>query len=156
MLQLETLAVRFQSPLPNRDVVRTPITTHVTLPNLRRFIFRGVSAYSEGLLSRLTTPLLSLLEIIFFNQLTYTVTNLLEYMRRSENLHFNALRLNLTKGGIILTAKRRLGGGGRPFRMLIGNKYLDWQVASVVQIFDVFGPLLSTVEKLTLGYEVHD
>ncbi|KAI0247360.1 hypothetical protein BJV78DRAFT_1157242 [Lactifluus subvellereus] len=160
MLRLETLAVRFQTPLPNREVVRQlsriPITTHVTLPSLRRFIFRGVNAYSEGLLARLTTPLLGILEIIFYNQLTYTVTNLFQYMRRSENLNFSALRLNLTTGGIVLTAKRRPGGGDCPFRMLIGNKHFDWQVASAVQIFDGFGPLLSTVEKLTLGYEVHD
>jgi hypothetical protein len=160
MLQLETLVVRFKSPLPDRDVVRqllrTPITTRLTLPNLRRFIFKGVNAYLEGLLAHLTTPLLSILEIVLFTRLTYTVTNLVEFMRTSENLNFRALRLNLTTGSIIMTAKRRPGGGGCPFRMLIGNKHLDWQVASAVQIFNGFQPLLSSVEKLILGYEEHD
>jgi hypothetical protein len=47
--QLEMLLIRFLFPqaVPNRDVERevmhTPITTHVTLPDLRRFRFQGVS-----------------------------------------------------------------------------------------------------------------
>ena len=49
MPQLETLDVAFTFPVPNRDVERqlthTPITTHITLPNLRLFVFQGVSAY---------------------------------------------------------------------------------------------------------------
>jgi hypothetical protein len=49
MPQLESLEIAFTFPVPNRAVQRqltqTPITTHITLPNLRRFGFRGVSAY---------------------------------------------------------------------------------------------------------------
>ena len=41
--QLEMLLIHFLSPVPNRgvggQVIRTPITTHVTLPNLRCFRF---------------------------------------------------------------------------------------------------------------------
>jgi hypothetical protein len=77
MPQLETLFIQFQSPLPNRDVktqlLDTPITMHITLPNLRRFLFKGVSAYLEGLLARISTPVLSTLGIWFFNHLTFTV-----------------------------------------------------------------------------------
>ena len=43
MLQLESLAIYFSFPIPNRDVERqlalTPITTHTTLPNLLVFWF---------------------------------------------------------------------------------------------------------------------
>jgi hypothetical protein len=60
MLQLESLEIAFLFPVPNRDVerqlTRTPITTHITLPNLRMFWFRGVSAYLEAVLCRITTP----------------------------------------------------------------------------------------------------
>jgi hypothetical protein len=51
MPHLETLMIAILSPVPNRDVerqpVHIPITTHITLPNLRRFEFRGVSAYID-------------------------------------------------------------------------------------------------------------
>jgi hypothetical protein len=43
MPQLEGLGIMFDSPLPNRDIVRqsldTPIMAHVTLPNLLEFVF---------------------------------------------------------------------------------------------------------------------
>src|SRR5260370_32965266 len=52
MPQLEMLLILFHSPVPNRDVkrqlMRTPIMTNVTLPNLRTLVFQSVSAYSEA------------------------------------------------------------------------------------------------------------
>ena len=55
--QLEILEIGFHSPPPNRDVDRqllaTPIMPHITLPNLRVFLFKGVSACLEGLLRQI-------------------------------------------------------------------------------------------------------
>ncbi len=49
MPQLERLVIDFSFPVPNHDVERqlthTPITAHITLPNLRIFWFRGVNAF---------------------------------------------------------------------------------------------------------------
>ena len=47
MLQLESLEIQFLFPqiLPNRDVERQLLDTPITLPNLRKFFFKGVSAY---------------------------------------------------------------------------------------------------------------
>jgi len=80
MPQLEILGIAFHSPLPNRDVKRqllhTPITTHITLPNLRWFGSTGTTAYLEALLPQMTTPLLEKLQIRFFNELTLSVPHL--------------------------------------------------------------------------------
>src|SRR5258708_1973516 len=89
MPQLETLLFGFLFPVHNRDVerqlTRTPIMTHVTLPNLREFIFQGSSAYMEAVVRRITTPLLEKLEIVFFNQLTfYHSTSLAIYEHNRE------------------------------------------------------------------------
>jgi hypothetical protein len=160
MPQLETLVVRFRSPVPNsqvsREFFRTPTTIRVTLPNLRHLVFKGVNVYLEGLLPQLTTPRLRTLEVTFFNNLTYAVARLLQFMRTLESLRFLALRLNFTRNGITLTAKHRADGIFSPFRMLIDCRHLDWQVASAVQVFNGLAPLLSIVEKLTLGYDEHD
>jgi len=55
MPQLEALGITFRSPVRNldvkRDLLRRPPMTHVTLPNLGLFWFKGASAYLEALLS---------------------------------------------------------------------------------------------------------
>jgi hypothetical protein len=84
MPQLENLAIVFSFPVPNHDVERqlthTPITTHITLPNLRLFWFRGVSAYLEAVVCRITTPRLERLRIQFFKQLTFSVPRLPQFV----------------------------------------------------------------------------
>jgi hypothetical protein len=93
MPQLEILLIAFFFAVPNRDVerqlMRTPIMTHVTLPNLRVFAFRAVSAYSEAVLSRITTPHLEDFHIRYPKQLTFSVPELLQFMGRTENLRFD-------------------------------------------------------------------
>ena len=49
---------------------RTSIMTHVTLPNLRTFVFQAVIVYSEAVFSRITA-----------------VPPLLQFMGRTENPH---------------------------------------------------------------------
>ncbi|KAI0274445.1 hypothetical protein BGY98DRAFT_1098980 [Russula aff. rugulosa BPL654] len=89
MPQLENLEICITFPVPNRDVERqlthTPITTFITLPNLRLFRFRGVSAYLEAVLCRITTPRLERLQIRLFKQLTFSVPRLHQFMITIEN-----------------------------------------------------------------------
>ena len=60
MPQLETLFFGFFFPIPNRDLerqlARTPIMTVVALPNLRRFVLRGVGSYLDAIVHRITAP----------------------------------------------------------------------------------------------------
>jgi hypothetical protein len=92
MPQLEMLSVYFKFSIPNRDVERQlahmPIIAPVTLPNLRHFEFCGVSSYLETVVHRLTTPRLNKLQITFFNQLTFSVPCLLQFIETAENLSF--------------------------------------------------------------------
>ena len=70
MPQLETLVVNFEFPVSDHDiesrVTTTPITTPITLPNLRLFWFRGVCAYLEAFVHQITTPRLERLLIRIF------------------------------------------------------------------------------------------
>jgi len=87
--QLKTLGIGFRYPIPKRDVERqissTPVMAHVTLPNLRWFGFKGTCAYLEALLPRITTPVLEKFQIIFFNQLTFSVPHLQQFMGTTPN-----------------------------------------------------------------------
>jgi hypothetical protein len=156
MPQLVSLMIGFRSSTPNRDVVRqalnTPIMTHVTLPNLRWFSFRGVSAYLEDLLARISAPVLSTLQLRFFNQPTYTVPHLLQFMQTSENLTFNAVNLAFDGDLVQVVASPHQNEGKRPLWLQIMCRHLNWQVASAAQIIGTLSPLLSVVEELKLSH----
>ena len=95
--QLENLKMIFLFPVPNRNVERqpihTPITTHITLPNLRLFWFGGVGAYMEAVVCRITAPRLENLKIQLFKQLTFSVFRLLQFMNTTENLRFDGAKI---------------------------------------------------------------
>ena len=160
MPQLEILVIFFHFAVPNRDVERqlrrAPIMTHVTLPGLRAFAFRAVSAYSEAALSRITTPRLEIFQIWYPKQLTFSVPQLLQFMGRIENLRFDRaefifygerafVRVNPPETNMSVAA----------FCINVGCWQLDWQLSSVVQIFHALNPIFSTVEHLTLVHHVH-
>jgi hypothetical protein len=159
MPHLEHLSITFHSPLPNRDVERqlldTPVTMHITLPNLRSFSFKGVSAYLEGLLAPISAPVLCALQIHLFSQLTFTVPRLLQFMDdTSATLNFSTVQLAFNNDSVLLAAPH---GGQRshPFLLQIMCRHLDWQVSSAAQILTSLQPLLSAVERLTLSDQEH-
>ncbi|KAH9976441.1 hypothetical protein BGW80DRAFT_918068 [Lactifluus volemus] len=144
MSQLATLRIHFHSPHPNRDV-ETPEVTNVMLPNLQVFSYRGVSAYLEGL-ARIRAPTLKVLDVQLFNQLTFTVPWLLEFMRASEFLRFSAVKITFDGDSLGLMAGPDSSWQQRSLRLQIMCKQLDWQVASTVQTSIQF-PLNSLVWK---------
>jgi hypothetical protein len=157
MPQLECLNIAFTFPVPNRDVERqlthTPITTHITLPNLRLFWFRGVSAYLEAILCRITTPRLETLNIRLFKQLTFSVPRLTQFTNATENLRsYNAEILFKDEYANLRMSFRE--ANTYPFVVEV-DCHLDWQVSSVIQISNSLRQVFSTVEHLTLRHELH-
>ena len=157
MPQLETLAIFFFFPVPNREVerqlTRTPI---ITLPNLRVLDFRGVSAYLEALVHRITTPRLERLFIIFFNQLTFSVPRLMQFMNTTENLRFDSAIFRFYDERVYVEVYPP--GAAKMKAALVINVrcwHLDWQVSSAAQISNSLGHLFSVVEHLTLEHEEH-
>ena len=135
LTQLERLEIGFLSPIPSRELERqllhTPITTHITLSNLRWFDFRGISAYLESLLPQTITPRLGDLRVRFFNQfLFYHQAAAVRVYPPIENASAN-------------------------YYLEVTCEHLDWQVSSVAQIFNVLRALFSDVIDLTLGYKKH-
>ena len=158
MPQLETLEIAFTFPVPNRDVERqlthTPITTHITLPNLRLFWFRGVSAYLEAIVCRITTPRLESLHIRLFEQLTFSIPRLVQFMNTAENFRFdNATIMFQDKGIQVRMYFREADTYAFVFR--VDCRQFDWQASSVTQICNALSQVFSTVEHLTFRHEVH-
>ena len=137
MPQLEILMIFFNFAVPNRDVerqlVRKPITTHATLPNLHAFGHKAVSTYSEVVLSRITAPRLENLQIGYVNQLTFSVPQLLQFMRRTENLRFDHAEFSFSSGQVFVNVNCPGTKSEMPmaaFSIYVNCLHIDWQVSS--------------------------
>jgi len=160
---LEQLEIGFISAAPNSEIEtqlsHTPITIQATLPNLRRFRFWGNSGYLDTLLPYMTTPLLQILSVHFFNQFTFSVPRLLQFMMTTEYLRFSCATLLFYNEGVWMNLDNP-PVGARPARLACFNariscRHLDWQVSSIAQIFNDLHPLLSSVADLILDYREH-
>ncbi|KAF8493693.1 hypothetical protein F5888DRAFT_1806016 [Russula emetica] len=158
MPQLESLDIVFTFPVPNRDVERQlthmPITTHITLPNLRLFWFRGVSAYLKAVVCRITTPRLESLQIGLFKQLTFSVPHLPQFMIATENLRFDNAVIKFKDKQVNVLAFFR-EADTYAFGVAVDCWHLDWQVFSMAQISNALSQVFSAAEHLTLEHEVH-
>ena len=160
MPQLECLCITFDFPVPNRDVERqlahAPITTHITLPNLRLFWFRGASAYLEAVVCRITAPRLERLYIRFFKQLSFSIPRVLQFMNSTENLRFDDAKIMVQDKQIFLEMfLRDADPVTYNFRVRVDCWHLDWQVSSIAQISNGLSQVCSSVESLTFEHEVH-
>ena len=158
MPQLENLMIAFAFPVPNRDVKRqlthTPITTHITLPNLRLFWFRGVSAYLEAVICRMTTPRLENMQIRLFKQLTFSVPRLSQFMDTTENIRFDEAVIMFQEKQIHVGMSFR-EANTYSFVITVHCWHLDWQISSVAQICNALSQVFSAVERLTLRHYAH-
>jgi hypothetical protein len=160
---LKQLEIGFISAIPNSEIKshqsHTPITIQVTLPNLRRFTFSGISSYLEILLPHMATPLLQVLNVNFCNQLSFSVPRLLQFMITTEHLRFIHARLLFHYEGVFMVLDNRFAGTGptrwSSFHTSINCRHLDWQASSITQILNDLCPLFSSVADLTLDYREH-
>jgi hypothetical protein len=159
MPQLEALLIRFLFPVPNRDVERqlmpTPITPHLTLPNLRWFVFRGVSAFLEGVARQITTPRLEKLDVEFFKQLTFSNPRLLQFLNTTENFRFDNATLEFSRDEVHVKMYPLAGAVMQAVSIHVHCCHLDWQVSSVAQIFNSLSLIFATVEHLILKHMAH-
>ena len=162
MPQLETLTIYFEFPIPSRDLERkfthAPTIAPVTLPNLRHFVFHGVSTYLEALVHRITTPRLKKLRIELFSQLTFSVPRLLYLMNTAEDLRFHSANLSFVDGKVEVAIYPRGDIGNiemYTFVIVVLCWHLDWQVSSVAQISNSLNQLFSVVENLNLIHNEH-
>jgi hypothetical protein len=153
MPQLETLTIFFESPAPERQLMYMPNTTHVTLPNLRTFIFQGDSDYMEAVLHRITTPRLEKFGIQFFNQLTFSVPRLIQFLNTTEN-RFDSSEIKFSGDEVHMRVYRE-EGETCTVSISVFCWHLDLQVSLVNQFFDSRSQISPAVEHLTLEHEKH-
>jgi hypothetical protein len=157
MPQLETLMITFLFTVPDSDLetrsTHTPTTTHITLPNLRWFWFRGVSAYLEAVVPQIATPRLEKLEIFLFEQPMFSVPRLVQFMKATENLKFRVAKIHFSDEQFDVEVYPREDAETYALHLGVICWPFERQVSSVAQIFNASSQILSAVEHLTLEQE---
>jgi hypothetical protein len=150
MPQLEALKIHFRSPPPNGDVEKqvsnTPVTAHPLL-HLHTLSFRGISDYLQGIITRISAPHVSTLNIHFFNQaIAFNIPWLLQF---TESLLFRVIKLDFKDEAFTLIADPYRS---RPLCVQVICRRFDWQVSYAIEILGSLSPILSAVEKLALSH----
>ena len=152
MPNLEFLVIEFKSPLsrPHRESRRPPPQIRTVLPALTRFQFKGASEFLEDFVSRIDTPLLDSIDIIFFHQLIFDIPQLAQFMGRSTRSQEHKEAHMGFYNGEIYVVTHPLGGSLFPEKARVGIscEALDWQLSSLAQVFTLFFPFIYTVEHL--------
>ena len=158
--QLESLVIAFTFPAPDHDMERQlaptfPITTQITLPNLRLFWFRGVITYLEAVVCRVTTPLLERLQIHVSEELIFSIPRLAQFINPTKNLfRFDSAEIEFSSERARLETYAR-ETNDYAFAIKVYSGHLDRQVSSMAQISNVLSQVFSAVEHLTLEHKVH-
>jgi hypothetical protein len=84
--RLDYLGIFFQSirSFPSLKNRPPPPLTRAVLPALKTFVFEGVSEYSEDLIARIDTPLLSTFSLHFFYQPIFDIPQIPQFFSRVE------------------------------------------------------------------------
>jgi len=155
MPQLESLWIGFALIHPRHDVdlrvIHMDNATHITLPHLRFFQFRGSNAYSEALLSRITAPRLEAVRIAFWEERAFSVPCLLQFMSTSQYLRLGSAVLSFNVVGAMLSLHPHWKVKVSVFDMFVEDRP-EHRVSNAAQILNALSPLFSSVVELLLDY----
>ena len=153
VINLESLSLRFRSPRsrPNRATRHPPPLIRANLPALSEFYFSGVSEYLEDFISRVDAPLVDYLQISLFHQLSLDVSQLHQFIGRTETLDaFNHADVQLSTAGASIELSQETPNHYRPRLSLSMQCYAsDWQCSFLAQACRLLSPTLSTFETLS-------
>ena len=159
MPQLETLRITFDPRLSDEDVeeqlLQIPLSTLVTLPNLRSFVFKSPLPYMNSVLPRITMPLLKCadIEVIPPTSPGVSLSNyfVLQLVCKTESPRFRGVAITFHQRFVVVTMYPHEGIGIPTLRMQefhCGGP-VDG-LLSIVRIFRAMEPVFSEVKSLTL------
>ncbi|KAI9438855.1 hypothetical protein F5148DRAFT_1380071 [Russula earlei] len=147
--RLKTLRLGFESPRYPASRPRPPLTRSV-LPALTILYFRGVHEYLEDLLAQIEAPLLNKLDVAFFMDIDFVIPQLHRLISKTESFKTcDRATVYTFDRAIRFTVYR--GTNQLPMlSMEISCRELDWQLASLVQVYSSSFPLLSALVQLDI------
>ncbi|KAH8984711.1 hypothetical protein EDB92DRAFT_2033247 [Lactarius akahatsu] len=137
--QLQSLSLHFLSPssYPSHTDVSPLPGERVVLPALSRFKFQGTSEYLNDLVTRIDTPRLGDIEIRFFNQLIFHISQLCCFIDRIE-MYKPHRRAEILSSEHAISVTFTQPEADARLTLEISSEQLDWQLSSMAQICDQF------------------
>jgi len=149
MTQLQSLSLHFLSPAsrPSHIGLSPSPGERVVLPALTHLKFRGTSEYLNNLVTRIDAPGLVDIEVRFFNQLIFHLSQLCQFIDQigTQKSH---RRADIVFSGRAVSITFTQPESHARLTLQISCDQLDWQLSSMAQICDHFPPFLSSVQYL--------
>jgi hypothetical protein len=157
--KLEVLIIDWTPSTLRQDKQSFPCSpcpqTHVVLPALTEFQFRGDNEYLEGLISRINTPNVEYFEVSLFEQRTFDLPELVEFIGRTEELTSSPYQTSIGLWERSFSIGHYFGSrfptGQRIFRLQIPFHDIPQKTKLLIHVWRQFSPLLSNVRSLNLG-----
>jgi hypothetical protein len=146
---LDYLAIEFKNPIlpPDPRSQRVP-PVRVLLPVLENFRFKGVIEYLEDMVAQIDTPMLIIFQIAFFNQPTFIIPRLSQFIRRTERIKSHKqLELTFTGRDVLIEFSHGYSSTVS-WRILCSPS--DWQLSSIAEICSPPSCLSPDVELLRI------
>ena len=131
---LQYLSLHFLSPTsrPSHIGIFPPPGARVFLPALTRLKFRGTSEYLNSLVTRIRTPRLLDIEVWFFNQLVFHISQLAHFVDQIMQKSSCRADIQSSRHAIsIIFSQPELHAR---FVLQVYCEQLDWQLSSMAQI----------------------
>jgi len=156
LLHLEELSIGFAVPIPlpsnEVELLPTPMP-RVTLPTLKRLMFRGVAVYLENLVAHINAPLLEQLIVTLFFELVFTLTSLTQFIQIAGRLRCRSANVFFKRSGVSIVTHNGKFPSSRGLTINVNCEHLDWQIDAVIQCFRALERFLSAVKGLTLDLD---
>jgi len=150
MTQLQSLSLHFLSPTSCHSLVGvSPFSEErVVLPALFDFKFRGTSDYLNTLVTRIDTPRLADIQVRFFHQLIFDLSQLARFINRIDAQRSHRRVDVVSSERSISICFTQPGASNIRLGLQVSCEQLDWQLASITQFCDQFSPFLHRIEDL--------
>lgn len=137
--------------------VKVSPMTRPARPALKRFIFRGVRAYLEGLLARISAPCLRNFDVTLFNQLIFALPALSRFIESTTELGFPVAKINFDQTFFSVSISNHWKEAKRDSSLYVqlSCKPFDWQVGSAAEICNALWWMLPSVEELAIDFHKH-
>jgi len=156
LLHLEELSIGFAVPIPlpstEGELLPAPMP-RVTLPTLKRLMFRGVAVYLENLAAQINAPLLEQLIVTLFFELAFTLVSLTQFIHTTGGLRYLSAKILFKREGVSIVTDNGESLGSGDLTININCEHLDWQIDSATQCCRALEQVLSAVEELTLDLD---
>ena len=150
LTNLSDLWIEFESPrsCPDRATRAIPPLTHILLPFLTFFRFKGVSEYLEDLTAYIDAPKLNIFDMTFFYDIVIDMPQMIRFISRTSKME--ALdKAHITLQYLAATVNFSSHASSHAdLKVEILCKGLDWQLSSLEQVCTSCLPPLSMLEDL--------